>query len=74
LRRNYEFKKVERLEGGIGLLQVDDFYPAEWIAETAAGAMSFLTLTKYADKPDLADNLKRVLASEEKELKALKAK
>jgi C-terminal processing protease CtpA/Prc len=42
LRRNYEFKKVERLEGGIGLLQVDGFYPAEWIAETAAGAMSFL--------------------------------
>jgi retinol-binding protein 3 len=42
MRRNYEFKKVERLEGGIGLLQVDGFYPAEWIAETAAGAMSFL--------------------------------
>jgi C-terminal processing protease CtpA/Prc len=42
LRRNYEFKKVERLEGGIGLLQVDGFYPAEWIAETAAGAMAFL--------------------------------
>jgi retinol-binding protein 3 len=42
LRRNYEFKKVERLDGGIGLLQVDGFYPAEWIGETAAGAMSFL--------------------------------
>ena len=42
LRRNYEFKKVERLEGGIGLLQVDGFYPAEWIFETAAGAMAFL--------------------------------
>ncbi len=42
LRRNYQFKKVERLEGGIGLLQVDGFYPAEWIAETAAGAMTFL--------------------------------
>ena len=42
LRRNYEFKKVERLEGGIGLLQVDGFYPAEWITETAAGAMAFL--------------------------------
>ena len=40
--RNYEFKKVERLEGGIGLLQVDGFYPAEWITETAAGAMAFL--------------------------------
>ena len=42
LRRNYEFKKVERLEGGIGLLQVDGFYPAEWITETAAAAMAFL--------------------------------
>jgi retinol-binding protein 3 len=42
MRRNYEFKKVERLEGGIGLLQVDGFYPAEWIGETAAAAMSFL--------------------------------
>jgi hypothetical protein len=41
-RRNYEFRKVERLDGGIGLLQVDAFYPAEWIAETAAGAMAFL--------------------------------
>jgi C-terminal processing protease CtpA/Prc len=41
-RRNYEFKKVERLDGGIGLLQVDGFYPAEWITETAAGAMAFL--------------------------------
>jgi hypothetical protein len=42
VRRNYQFRKVERLDGGIGLLQVDGFYPAEWIAETAAGAMSFL--------------------------------
>jgi retinol-binding protein 3 len=42
MRGNYAFKKVERLEGGIGLLQVDGFYPAEWIAETAAGAMAFL--------------------------------
>jgi hypothetical protein len=42
LRRNYEFRKVERLEGNIGLLQVDGFYPAEWIADTTAGAMAFL--------------------------------
>ncbi len=42
MRRNYEFKKVERLDGGIGLLQVDGFYPAEWITETAAAAMAFL--------------------------------
>ncbi len=40
--RNYEFKKVERLDGGIGLLQVDGFYPSEWIMETAAAAMAFL--------------------------------
>jgi retinol-binding protein 3 len=41
-RRNYEFKKVERLDGGIGLLQLDAFYPGEWISDTAAAAMSFL--------------------------------
>jgi retinol-binding protein 3 len=41
-RRNYEFKKVERLDGGIGLLQLDAFYPGEWIGDTAAAAMSFL--------------------------------
>ena len=41
-RRNYEFRKVERLDGGIGLLRLDAFYPGEWISETAAAAMSFL--------------------------------
>jgi retinol-binding protein 3 len=41
-RRNYEFKKVERLDGGIGLLQLDAFYPGEWIGDTAAAAMTFL--------------------------------
>jgi retinol-binding protein 3 len=41
-RRNYEFKKVERLDGGIGLLQLDAFYPGEWISDTAAAAMTFL--------------------------------
>jgi hypothetical protein len=40
--RNYEFRKVERLDGGVGLLQVDGFYPAEWIMETAAASMAFL--------------------------------
>lgn len=40
--RNYEFRKIERLDGGIGLLQVDGFYPAEWITDTAAAAMGFL--------------------------------
>jgi len=41
-RSNYQFRKVERLDGSVGLLQVDGFYPAEWIADTAAGAMAFL--------------------------------
>ncbi len=54
-RLNYQFKKVERLDGGIGLLQVDGFYPAEWIAETAAGAMAFLANSE-AVILDLRDN------------------
>jgi hypothetical protein len=41
-QRNYEYRKVERLDGGIGLLQVDGFYPGEWAADTVAAAMSFL--------------------------------
>jgi hypothetical protein len=41
-RRNYEYRKVERLDGGIGLLQVDGFYPEEWAQDTIAAAMSFL--------------------------------
>jgi hypothetical protein len=54
-RRNYEFKKVEQLDGGIGLLRVDAFYPAEWIADTAAGAMAFLA-TSEAVILDLREN------------------
>lgn len=42
VRSNFAFRKVERLDGGVGLLQVDGFYPAEWITETASGAMAFL--------------------------------
>jgi hypothetical protein len=41
-RGNYAFRKVESLDEGIGLLQVDAFYPAAWIRETASGAMAFL--------------------------------
>jgi hypothetical protein len=41
-RRNYGFRKVELLEGGVGLLQLDSFYPGEWIGDTAAAAMTFL--------------------------------
>jgi retinol-binding protein 3 len=45
-RRNFQYRKVERLEGGIGLLQVDGFYPAEFVQETAAGAAGFLAHTE----------------------------
>lgn len=41
-RRNFEWHKVERLDGGVGLLQVDGFHQADWIATPALGAMSFL--------------------------------
>ncbi len=41
-RRNYEYRKVELLDGGIGLLQVDGFYPEEWAQDTIAAAMAFL--------------------------------
>jgi retinol-binding protein 3 len=41
-RNNYGCRKVERLDGNVGLLQLDSFYPAEWIKETALGAMAFM--------------------------------
>lgn len=41
--RNFGFKKVERLgEGGVGLLELEGFMPAEMIGDTAAAAMGFL--------------------------------
>jgi C-terminal processing protease CtpA/Prc len=41
--RNFGFKKVERLgNGGVGLLELEGFLPAEMIGETAAAAMGFL--------------------------------
>ena len=41
--RNFGFKKVERLGiGGIGLLELEGFMPAEFIGETAAAAMNLL--------------------------------
>jgi hypothetical protein len=43
--RNYGFKKVERLEGNVGYLELEGFMPAEFAAETAAAAMSFLANT-----------------------------
>jgi hypothetical protein len=41
-RANYEFRKVERLDGGVGLLQLDGFYPGEWTGDTLAAALAFL--------------------------------
>lgn len=41
-RNNYGFRRVERLDGNVALLQLDSFYPAEWIKETALGAMAFM--------------------------------
>jgi C-terminal processing protease CtpA/Prc len=41
-RQNYGFKKVERLDGGVGYLELEGFMPAGLIGETAAAAMTFL--------------------------------
>lgn len=40
--RNYAYRKVEHLDGGIGLLQVDGFYPEEWAQDTIVAALGFL--------------------------------
>lgn len=44
-RRNFEYRKVEVLQGNVGLLQVDGFYPAEYVREIVAGAAGFLSHT-----------------------------
>lgn len=46
-RANFGFHKVERLSGNIGYLDFRNFWEVEWegAAETAAGAMNFLTHT-----------------------------
>jgi hypothetical protein len=44
-RRNFAYRKVEVLQGGVGLLQVDGFYPAEYVREIVAGAAGFLSHT-----------------------------
>lgn len=41
-RSNYEYRKVERLDGGIGLLQINGFYPEEWSQDTVVASMAFL--------------------------------
>jgi C-terminal processing protease CtpA/Prc len=40
--RNYGFKKVERLGGGVGLLEFEVFMQPDEIGDTAAASMSFL--------------------------------
>lgn len=41
--RNFGFKKVERLDGGVGLLELEGFFPEEYVGDTAAAAMTFLS-------------------------------
>jgi retinol-binding protein 3 len=40
--RNFGFMKAERLDGGVGLLELEGFFRAEEAAETAAAAMNFV--------------------------------
>jgi C-terminal processing protease CtpA/Prc len=42
-RRNHGFKKVERLDGAVGLLELEGFFPEEYVGDTAAAAMTFLS-------------------------------
>ena len=39
---NFNFKKVEVLDGNIGLLQVDTFFPSDWIKDLTQSSMTFL--------------------------------
>jgi hypothetical protein len=41
-RNNFNFKKVEVMEGNIGLLELNTFFPAEWIKDLAQASMIFL--------------------------------
>ena len=52
---NFLFKKAEFLEGNIGLLQLDCFFPADWIKDLAAASMTFLA-NANAVIIDLRDN------------------
>ena len=45
-RRNFEYRKVECLAGGIGLLEIDGFYPDDYVRDTLAGAAGFLLHTE----------------------------
>jgi hypothetical protein len=41
-RSNFNFKKVEVLDGNIGLMQVDSFFPSDWIKDITQAAATFL--------------------------------
>jgi len=41
-RSNFNFKKVEILDGNIGLVQLDTFFPMEWIRDLAQASMTFV--------------------------------
>jgi CubicO group peptidase (beta-lactamase class C family) len=43
--QNFSFQKVERLEGNVGYIDLRGFEEANWAADTAAAAMSFLANT-----------------------------
>lgn len=42
-RNNFGFEKVERLKGNIGYIDIRQFAPSEFAAETAIAAMSFVS-------------------------------
>jgi hypothetical protein len=52
---NFHFRELKILDGNIGYLKLDIFWPAEWIKETTAGAMAFL-MNSDAIILDLRDN------------------
>jgi len=52
---NFAFRKLEMLEGNIGYLKLNTFWPADWIKKIAAGAMAFLS-NADAIILDLRDN------------------
>ena len=41
-RSNFNFKKVEHLDGNVGLFQLDTFFPADWVKDLAAASMTLL--------------------------------
>jgi hypothetical protein len=52
---NFAFRKLEILEGNIGYLKLNIFWPGDWIKEAAAGAMAMLA-NSDAVILDLRDN------------------